>query len=107
LEFLPRLAGVDGIADAALSSYAASDAFWQRAFFTPIGDASEPLVLGDQVLVLLPLDETAPDESQIDSLKGYFEYIVQSYARQIEPFFTQSPRLKDQFWETYSRYFMN
>jgi hypothetical protein len=106
LEFFPRLENIAAFSDVVLDSFATSDSFWKTAFFTPLGAISEPLVLGDQVLLFLPLEEVEPEETAIEILKSYFEYYVQATSRNINPFFTQSPKLRDQFWQTYSRYFM-
>jgi hypothetical protein len=105
-DFFPRLMNVEGFTDTILSNFAVSDSFWQTAFSTPLGAVSEPLVLGDQVLLLLPLEETEPEEFAVETLKSYFQYYIQSTAGNIGPFFIQSPKLQDQFWQTYSRYFL-
>jgi hypothetical protein len=107
-EFFPMLAGVEGFTSAALSDFTTTDSFWNAAFFTPLGTVSEPLVLGDQIVVFRPLEETGWDETSIENLKYSFEeYYVQSTTRNINPFFIRSPKLKDQVYETYSRYFLN
>lgn len=105
-EFLPRLTNVEGFTDAALSSFVVTDSFWQTAFSTPLGTVSEPLVLGDQVLLLFPLEETEAEESSLGLHRAYFQYYVQAAVSNITPFFIQSPKLQDQFWGTYSRYFL-
>jgi parvulin-like peptidyl-prolyl isomerase len=106
-EFFPMLAGVEGFTDQILSNFAVTDSFWNAAFFTPLGTVSEPLVLGDQIVVFRPLEETGLDEAAIETLKLYFDYYVLNTTQDRGSFFIQSPKLKDQFWETYSRYFMN
>jgi hypothetical protein len=105
-EFFPRLENVEGFTEAALSSFAVTDSFWQTAFSTPLGVISEPLVLGDQVLLLLPLEETESEESAVETLKNTFAWRIQQVTRDISSFFLQSPKLQDQFWQTYSRYFI-
>jgi hypothetical protein len=107
LEFFPMLAGVEGFTDTVLSNFATSDSFWRTAFFTPLGTVSEPLVLGDQIIIFRPVEETDLEETATETLKLYFDYYAQSDTRNIDAFFSRSPKLKDQFWETYSRYFMN
>ncbi|MDR0730409.1 MAG: peptidylprolyl isomerase [Treponema sp.] len=108
LPFLPRLESVEGFTDAALSNFAVTDSFWRVAFSTPLNTVSEPVELGDQVLVLLPLEAEAVEspEENVENIRLSFQYF--SYdANNIQSFFTESPKLKDQFWETYSRYLMN
>ncbi|MDR2136314.1 MAG: peptidylprolyl isomerase [Treponema sp.] len=109
LPFFPRLGGIEGFSDTVLSDFAVTDSFWQTAFSTPLGAVSEPLELGDQVLILLPL-EAEPAESpeeNAENIKLTFQYFAHEANDAIQPFFTQNPKLKDQFWETYSRYLMN
>jgi hypothetical protein len=106
LEFLPRLEKIEAFNETVLASFATSDSFWQTAFSTPLGVVSEPLVLGDQVLLLLPLEDVEPEEYAIETLKSNFEYFVNLNTRNIGSFFIQSPKLRDQFWQTYSRYFI-
>jgi hypothetical protein len=106
LPFFPRLEGVENFTDTALSSFALTDSFWRTAFSTPPGTVSEPLELGDQVLVLLPL-EAEFDEESAENIRLTFQFLSNTNNADIEPFFIQSPKLKDQFWETYSRYLLN
>jgi parvulin-like peptidyl-prolyl isomerase len=109
LPFLPLLEGIEGFNDTTLTSFAETDSFWQIAFSTPLGTVSEPVELGDQVLVLLPLEAEAVEspEDQANNIRLTFEYFAYNANDIVQPFFIQSPKLKDQFWETYSRYLMN
>ncbi|MDR0670104.1 MAG: peptidylprolyl isomerase [Treponema sp.] len=109
MPFLPRLAGVEGFTDTVLSNFAVTDSFWRTAFSTPLNTVSEPVELGDQVLVLLPLEAEAAEspEEDAENIRLTFQYFFYESGDTIQPFFTQSPKLKDQFWETYSRYLMN
>jgi hypothetical protein len=104
--FLPRLEKIEAFSDTVLSSFVTSDSFWQTAFSTPLGVISKPLVLGDQVLLFLPLEEVEPEEYAIETIKSNFQYYAQAAVRNIGPFFIQSPKFRDQFWQTYSRYFI-
>jgi parvulin-like peptidyl-prolyl isomerase len=106
-EFLPMLAGIEGFTDQVLTNFAVTDSFWNAAFFTPLGAVSEPLVLGDQIVIFRPLEETGLDEMAIETLRRYFDYYANLTDQDIGSFFIQSPKLKDQFWDTYSRYFLN
>jgi hypothetical protein len=106
LDLFPRLANIEGFSDVSLSSFASTDSFWQTAFSTPLGTVSEPLVLGDQVLLLRPLEETEPDEYARGTQKIAFENRVLEFSRNVPSFFLQSPKLQDHFWETYRRLFI-
>jgi hypothetical protein len=105
-DFFPRLTSIEGFTEAALSSFVVTDGFWKSVFSTPLGTISEPLVLGDQVLLFLPVEEVEPEESAQEMLKYSFETRVLQANRDITSFFIQSPKLRDQFWQTYSRYFL-
>jgi hypothetical protein len=106
LPFFPRLEGLEGFSETALSSFALTDSFWRTAFSTPPDTLSEPLELGDQVLVLLPR-EAEFGEEDAENIRLTFQFLSNTGSTDIESFFTQSPKLKDQFWETYSRYLLN
>jgi hypothetical protein len=106
LEFFPPLRNIEGFSDTILSTFAVTDSFWQTAFYTPLGTVSEPLELGDQVLVLLPREAVEVGEES-ESARFSFQRYSLSATRNIDPFFIQSPKLKNQFWETYSRYLLN
>jgi hypothetical protein len=106
LEFFPVLRSVEGFSDTILANFAVTESFWETAFHTPPGTVSEPLELGDQVLVLLPREAEEPGDED-ESTRLSFQYYSQSATRNIDSFFIQSPKLKNQFWETYSRYLLN
>jgi hypothetical protein len=106
LEIFPVLRTIEGFSDTALANFAVTDSFWQSAFHTPLGTVSEPLELGDQVLVLLPREAEEPG-GEDENIRLSFQYYSQYATRSIDSFFTQSPKLKNQFWETYSRYLLN
>jgi hypothetical protein len=105
-EFFPRLEKIEPFSETVLASFATDDSFWRTAFSTPLGSVSEPLVLGDQVLLFLPLEEVEPEESAVEITKSYFQYYIEAGAGNISPFFIQSPKLRDEFWQTYKRYFI-
>jgi hypothetical protein len=104
--FFPMLASIEGFTDISLTNFASTDSFWQTAFSTPLETVSEPLVLGDQVLLLRPLEETEPDSDAGEASKLAFERRVLEFTGNVSSFFLQSPKLQDQFWETYRRYFI-
>ncbi|MDR1443988.1 MAG: peptidylprolyl isomerase [Treponema sp.] len=102
LSIFPRLENIEGFTNTALSSFAVTDNFWRIAFTTPPGIVSEPLELGDQVLVLLP-QEAELSEDNAENTRFIFQY-SQDTDSNIQSFFIQSPKFKDQFWDTYSRF---
>jgi hypothetical protein len=102
LQIFPRLTGVEGFSETVLSNFAVTDSFWRIAFTTPPGAVSEPLELGDQVLVLLPT-EVELNEDDASNTRFIFQY-SQDINSNIESFFIRNPKFKDQFWDTYSNF---
>jgi hypothetical protein len=90
-----------------LSGAASDENFWRTAFSTPLNTPSSPLVLGNNVLVLFPLEESSADES----VPGNIESLLSSYwlsynaEQTIRSFFLNNEKLEDRFFETYLRYF--
>ena len=80
--------------------------FWRVAFSTPVNDFSEAVVRGNNVLVLLPTDESEEEVSEhLDLMYDWWLGRVsdQSFHR----FILNSPKMEDNFIETYIRLFMN
>ncbi|MDR1215793.1 MAG: peptidylprolyl isomerase [Treponema sp.] len=89
-----------------LANAASNENFWQIAFSTPLNTASSPFVVGNNVLVLYPLEETPADETNA----GYIETAYSSYwlsytmEQKIRSFFTENAKLKDNFSDVFFRY---
>ncbi|MDR0644116.1 MAG: peptidylprolyl isomerase [Treponema sp.] len=89
-----------------LSDAASNENFWQTAFSTPLNTTSKPFVIGNNVLVLYPLEETPADETNA----GYIETAYSSYwlsytmEQKIRSFFTTNAKLKDNFSDVYFKY---
>ncbi|MDR2193983.1 MAG: peptidylprolyl isomerase [Treponema sp.] len=90
-----------------LSGAAANENFWQTAFSTPLNTASKPIVTGNNVLVLYPVEEKPADETNA----GYIETAYSSYwlsyimEQKISRHFITSDKLKDDFFTVYFKYF--
>jgi hypothetical protein len=81
--------------------------FWQTAFSTPLGAPSEPLVLGNAVIVLYPKEEISIDEGETEKIKaGFFYYLSNNTAQELRGFFMGSDKLENRFFPVYQRYFM-
>jgi hypothetical protein len=89
-----------------LSSADTNENFWQAAFFTPLNTPSSPLVLGNYVVVLYPLEEIPEDEAAIDTLKTIYSSYWLSYttSSRLRSYFLQSNKLEDRFYETFAKY---
>ncbi|MDR2900730.1 MAG: peptidylprolyl isomerase [Treponema sp.] len=92
---------------AALTSAASDTNFWTHAFKTPLNTVSEPMIVGDNVIVLYPTSaETVAENTEADSnssfMNVYYPYwasmcVNQSFSNQI----LKSDKLVDNFTNTY------
>jgi hypothetical protein len=91
-----------------LASASTDENFWKAAFSTPVGKLSEPLVRGDNVLVLLPTEETVAEESSVESIASTYSSYWLSYMTEqsLRTYFLTSEKMDDQFISTYLRYFL-
>jgi parvulin-like peptidyl-prolyl isomerase len=91
-------------------------AFWQAAFFTPLEHAAEPLVIGDNVLVLYPREETTKDTNAPSDSEGtegpdlrsddhdYSTWVSNNAETSLRSYFINSEKLNDRFFATYLQY---
>jgi parvulin-like peptidyl-prolyl isomerase len=90
-----------------LAGASTSEAFWKTAFTTPLKTPSKPVVVGDNVLVLLPTDEKTTEENAASLIDYYYPYIAGQYSQQtLQNYFMGSKKLKDNFFDTFLRTFM-
>ncbi|MDR1288208.1 MAG: SurA N-terminal domain-containing protein [Treponema sp.] len=90
---------------AELQPGATDENFWLTAFSTPLYTPSEPVVLGRNVVVLFPLEETGADESVANPIQSYSSYWMSLLARQsIRSHFLTSEAFEDGFVQAYRRY---
>jgi hypothetical protein len=79
--------------------------FWNAAFFTPLETPSEPLVIGDNVLVLYPREEIIKDQADTEGIDAFYSTWVSSGAEtSLRSYFLNSDKLDDQFFATYMQY---
>ncbi|MDR1419426.1 MAG: peptidylprolyl isomerase [Treponema sp.] len=84
---------------------ATDENFWLTAFSTPLYTPSEPVVLGRNVLVLFPLEESGDDESSANLIESYVSYWISLLARQsIRSHFLTRDVFEDGFMQAYRRY---
>ncbi|GHV67737.1 hypothetical protein AGMMS49928_05450 [Spirochaetia bacterium] len=92
-----------------LSWGASSENFWQTAFSTPLQSPSRPMVLGSNVVILYPLEETndtGPETSAARAESNYSSYVLAGIVNQnIRTYFITSKKLENHFAETYYKYF--
>jgi hypothetical protein len=88
-----------------LSGGEKNDNFWQIAFSTPLNSPSEPLVLGRNVLVLFPLEET--ENENLEFIKSYTSYWISTLnERSVRNYFLTSDKFEDHFFPAYFKYFL-
>ena len=90
-------AGVPELANAGTNQF-----FWSLAFSTPINSVSRPIVIDDNVIVLLPLEENAAEENELKNIENFYPYWMNSgtqYAYRNH--FLTSDKLDDRFEETF------
>ena len=85
-----------------LSGAGQNQFFWRTAFSTPVNTIAEPLVVGDYVIVLLPLEEVEEDEDELEFIKSYYSYYVSSSTENsYRTYFLQNDKLDDRFQEMF------
>jgi hypothetical protein len=89
-----------------LSGSVSDENFWKVAFSTPVNAPSRPVVQGNNVLVLLPIEETEV-EIDVENIKSYYNDWLSYVSEQaFYQHFINSPKMEDKFFDTYRRFFM-
>jgi len=90
-----------------LSNAGNNERFWQVAFSTPLNSPSSPVVLGSDVVVFYPLEETEANPEDIDLIDMYYSYWLSSSAEEdFRSFFLNNEKLDDRFWDVFQRFFL-
>lgn len=90
-----------------LAGASTNETFWKTAFSTPLQTPSQPIVLGDNIIVLNPVSETKAEDSSTAFIDYYYNYVAGQYSEgTLRNYFLNSKKLKDQFFETFVRTFM-
>jgi hypothetical protein len=99
---------VGSFAVSALEGAATNENFWKTAFTTTVGTPSRPIVLGSNVVVLLPVRETSRDDDDRSIIENNYASVI-SGAERIEPALTdvllKNKKFKDRFDEVFSKLF--
>jgi hypothetical protein len=83
-----------------------SEKFFTQAFSTAPGAVSEPFVLGDEVLVLKVKEASAAKDDETGTIGFYYPYFFQGRGTsEVRDIFMKSPALKDDFSNTFFKYF--
>ncbi|MDR2785984.1 MAG: SurA N-terminal domain-containing protein [Treponema sp.] len=77
--------------------------FWRAAFFTPVTTPASPIVVGNNVLVLYPVEEILSETESAESIKNMYTAYWVSYnmEQSLKPFFLRSKKLQDRFMDTF------
>ena len=98
-----KSAGATALADALYS-----EDFFRAAFGIKRGEVTDPVVLGQAVLVLTFDDERSVPESDAGYMSDYYAYLAQQAdAADLEASLMDPTKLKDRFDETYQTYLVS
>jgi hypothetical protein len=89
-----------------LAAASSNENFWRVAFSTPLMRPSTPFMLGNNALVLYPLEENVLEDTDIESIvSAYGSYwLTNNNDQNIRDRFLRSDKLEDNFWTIYFRY---
>ncbi|MBL8968505.1 MAG: SurA N-terminal domain-containing protein [Spirochaetaceae bacterium] len=89
-----------------LSGASSSEKFLAAAFGLAPGAVSEPLVLGDNVIVLKVKEAGAALDEDLSGISLYYPYFYQQKLDgEVREIFLKSPKLKDNFMNVFFKYF--
>jgi hypothetical protein len=91
-----------------ISGAATDEIFWKTAFSTPVNTPSQPVVRGNNVLVLLPTEETEAEAETLEGITTTFESYWLDYISEqsLQTFILHNPKLEDKFFDMYFKIFM-
>jgi hypothetical protein len=91
-----------------LDGAASNENFWKIAFSTAVGSPSRPIVLGNNIVILVPTEETALDDDGrtiIENSYASFADNPETLGRAINAVFLKDKKFKDRFDEVFSKLF--
>jgi hypothetical protein len=94
--------GVSELAEASTNEY-----FWRACFAGPVGSPAAPVVLGNNVAVVFPKEESPAEENTVNNIEAYYTYWTENLTQQdIRGYFLDNPKLEDKFMEAFLKYLM-
>lgn len=91
-----------------LSSVVNNENFFKVAFALKANEVSEPIIADPYVLVLQLLEEKTADQQNLEMLPYLYSYYANSWSQNaLSNAILKSPKFKDNFMETYLKYFLN
>jgi hypothetical protein len=92
-----RSSGIPELEDAGNNQF-----FWKAAFSTPLNSPSTPLVIGDNVIVLFPQEETPEEEDELEYIRAYYPYWAESTVQDnFYQYFLLNEKMDDRFFDTF------
>jgi hypothetical protein len=92
--------------DSDLAGASTNEKFLTTAFSLAPGAVADPLVLGDNVLVIKAKEVGTAKDEDLSSIGFYYPYFMQSKAStEVRDLFVDSPSLKDNFSSVFFKYF--
>jgi hypothetical protein len=81
--------------------------FWRAAFFTPLETPSEPLVVGNNVLVLYPKEEILRDEADTEGIITFYSTWVSSGSEaSLRSYFLKNDKLENNFNAVFEQFLL-
>lgn len=102
---IPLFRTIDGKAAPELASASGNEAFLTAAFSQAPGTVSQPLVLGDSVIVFKVKEASAAADEELASLPLFYPlFFQQKISQEVGPIFLKSPLFKDKFMDIFIKY---
>ncbi|HOV39670.1 MAG TPA: peptidyl-prolyl cis-trans isomerase [Spirochaetales bacterium] len=94
--------------NSSLAGAAFRESFFVTAFSLKKDETSDPIVLGDSIVVLKMVEERTVDEKELQMLNIYLPYIIQQFTEEnLQQFIFTSKDFKDDFNSVFFKYFIN
>lgn len=93
---------------AELANAVKSETFFKKAFSLKPAEVSDPVLLGDTVLVLQAVEDKAADSQTAEMLPMFYTYYASSWSQSaLSSAILKDKKLQNNFMETYLKYFLN
>jgi peptidyl-prolyl cis-trans isomerase D len=103
---IPLFSRMDATGD--LSSASTNEAFISAVFAAAPGSVSQPIVLGDKVLVFKAKESAPASDAETAGLSLYYPYFYQqNVSSEIGGLFLKSPKLRDNFMKVFYKTFQS
>jgi len=90
-----------------LAGASTNEAFLTAAFSSKPASVTTPVVVGDSVVVMRVTEERSSDDSTMAVIDFYYPYVIGQYSdSQLRGHFLGSKKLKDNFYDTFIKYFL-